>query len=134
MNNPLTAMWSGRLGNKHYAILLLAFWLVGRLQSFVIPASIPLLHLLMSICLATVFSGVMARRLNDFDGERKVAYIVFLPPLLAFFHFGFLSEISGLLVAVVAIVLALRPGTFGTNCNGKKPNGPVKLKTLLFGL
>ena len=127
-------MWSGRLGNKHFIILLIAFWVVGKLQAYVVPTNIPLLNSIIGTCLVIIFSGVMTRRLNDFNGDSRLAYIVFLPPLFGLVGWGFMSGLAGLLVAVVAIIIAFIPGTFGVNDHGARPKGPVKLNTILFGL
>ncbi len=127
-------MWSGRLGIKHYVILLIAFWVVGRLQAYVVPTNIPLINSLIGMCLVVLFSGVMTRRLNDFDGDRRIAYIVFLPPLFSFVGWGFMAGLTSIAVMLVSIVIAVIPGTFGVNNHGAQPKGPTKLKTLLFGL
>lgn len=134
MNNPLKTMWSGRLGNKHYIILLIAFWIVGRLESYVLVTNIPLINSLIGMCLVVLFSGVMTRRLNDFNGQREIAYIVFLPPLFSLVGWGFMAELTGLAVMLISVVIAVIPGTFGTNNHGAQPSGPIKFKTLLFGL
>ena len=134
MDNPLRAMWSGRLGSKHFIILLIAFWVVGRLQAYVVPTNIPLLNSLIGMCLVVLFSGVMTRRLNDFNGEPRIAYIVLLPPLFSFLGWGFMAGFTGIAVMLASIVIAVIPGTFGVNRHGAQPKGPMKFKTMLFGL
>ncbi len=134
MESPLKSMWSGRLGIKHYVILLIAFWVVGRLHGYVVPTNIPLLNSMIGTCLVVLFSGVITRRLNDFNGERRIAYIVFLPPLFSLVGWGFMAGLAGIAVMLVSIVIAVIPGTFGVNNHGTQPKGPAKLKTLLFGL
>lgn len=99
-----------------------------------VPTIIPLLNSIIGMCLVVIYFGVMTRRLNDFDGDRRFSYIVFLTPLFSLIGWDFITGLTGIAVALVSLVIAVIPGTLGVNKHGAQPKGPLKLKTLLFGL
>lgn len=134
VKNPLTAMWFGRLGNRHYGVLLIAFWIASHLIHFVMPYSWQTINLLTSFVIITIFSGIIARRLHDFGQSGKWAFLSFVPFVFLFLGVGSLVGLTDLFVSLIKLMIVFIPGTAGRNAYGDSPKESPSLRTLLFGL